>query len=68
MPSELDVAKRGLVKVVRELAAKYNVGLVLSRTSSDNDVKQAFRKLWGRDRVVQGAPWEETLPQNPASV
>ena len=45
MPSEVDVAKRELVKVLKSLAAKYTIDLQLSRDSSDADVKKAFRKV-----------------------
>ena len=37
MPSEVDVAKRELVKILRELAAKYRVNLVLTRESSTKE-------------------------------
>ena len=45
MPSPTDVAKRDLVKVLRDLAAKYNVSLSLTRDSSTKDVEKAFRKV-----------------------
>ena len=45
MPSETDIAKRSLVKLLRELAAKYNVGIALTRDSSNNDVEKCFRKV-----------------------
>ena len=45
MPSRVDVAKRALVKVMRELAAKYGVDLALTRESSNNDVQKTFRKI-----------------------
>ena len=48
MPSVLDLAKRDLVKVLRELATKYQIVLALSRESSNKDVAKAFRKVsWG---------------------
>ena len=45
MPSEADVAKRELVKVLREVAVKYRVPLSLARESSRKDVEKAFRKV-----------------------
>ena len=45
MPSELDIAKRELVKVLRELAAKYRVPLSLALESSKQDVEKASRKV-----------------------
>ena len=45
MPSEVDLAKRELVKVLKSLAAKYKIDLELSRDSSEKDVKKAFRKV-----------------------
>ena len=45
MPSETDVGKRALVEIVKELAAKYRVPLTLTRDSSNQDVKKAFRKV-----------------------
>ena len=39
MPSEVDLAKRELVKVLRALAAKYKVTLSLTRESSNQDVR-----------------------------
>ena len=45
MPSEVDAAKQELVKVLRELAAKYRVPLSLARESSKQDGEQAFRKV-----------------------
>ena len=54
MPSEIDVAKRELVKVLRELAAKYRVNLVLTRESSTNDVEKAFRKVSGKAHPDKG--------------
>ena len=42
MPSEVDVAKRELVKVLKSLAAKYTIDMELSRDSSDADAKKAF--------------------------
>ena len=45
MPSAVDVAKRELVKVLRELAAKCRVPLSLARESSKQDVEKASRKM-----------------------
>ena len=45
MPSEVDLAKRELVKVLRALAAKYKVTLSLTRESSNQDVDKAFRRV-----------------------
>jgi hypothetical protein len=45
MPSQTDVAKRELVKVLRELAVKYSVPLSLTRESTNKDVEKAFRKV-----------------------
>ena len=45
MPSEVDSAKRGLVKLLRSLAEKHGVQLVLNRDSSNKQVQQAFRKV-----------------------
>lgn len=45
MPSEVDLAKRELVKVLRALAAKYKVTLSLTRESSNKDVDKAFRRV-----------------------
>ena len=40
MPSALDLAKRELVKILKELAAKYRVSLSLTCDSSDQDRAQ----------------------------
>ena len=45
MPSETDTAKRALGKRLRELAARYDVALTLTRDSSNKDVEKAFRKV-----------------------
>ena len=45
MPSDIDLAKRELVKLLKSLAAKYKVHLELSRDSSEQDLKKAFRKV-----------------------
>ena len=45
MPSEADIAKRELVKLLRALAAKYGVALTVARESAEKDVHQAFRKV-----------------------
>ena len=62
MPSEVDIAKRELVKVLRELAAKYRVNLVLTRESSTKDVEKAFRKVSGKAYLDMLGPdwWRET--------
>ena len=55
MPSAVDLAKRELVKVLRELAEKYGVVLTLTRDSANKDVEKAFRKVSRRahpDKVV----------------
>ena len=44
MPSEVDSAKRGLVKLLRSLAEKPGVQLVLTRDSTNKQVQQAFRR------------------------
>ena len=47
MPSAVDLAKRELVKVLKELAAKYSItfAFTLTRESSDEDVIKAFRRV-----------------------
>ena len=47
MPSAVDLAKRELVKVLKELAAKYSItfAFTLTRDSSDEDVIKAFRRV-----------------------
>ena len=45
MPSELEKAKRALVLMLKSLAQKYGVNLVLSRDSSDDEVRTAYRKV-----------------------
>ena len=45
MPSEADIAKRELVKLLRALAAKYGVALTVARESAEKDARQAFRKV-----------------------
>ena len=45
MPSAVDVAKRALVKVLKELAAKYQVALSVNRESADKDVTKGYRKV-----------------------
>ena len=45
MPSDLEIAKRELVKLLRELAAKYRVSFSLTRESSNKDVTKAFKKV-----------------------
>ena len=59
MPSELDIAKRGLVKVLKDLAAKYHVNLTLSRESSNIDVTKAFRKLSLKTHPDKGGAEED---------
>ena len=54
MPSQADVAKRELVKVLRELAAKYSVSVSLTRESSNKDVEKAFRKVSGKAHPDKG--------------
>ena len=45
MPSDIDIAKRELVKVLNQLAAKYKISLTVNRESLDKDVQKAFRKV-----------------------
>ena len=49
MPSEVDVAKRDLVRALRDLAAKYGVKVALTRESANKDVEadvaSGFRKV-----------------------
>ena len=45
MPSAVEVAKRELVKVLRELAAKYRLSFSLTRESRDGDVAKAFKRV-----------------------
>ena len=45
MPSAVDIAKRSLVTLLKELAAKYRVTLDVNRESSDEDVTKAYRKV-----------------------
>ena len=47
MPSAGDLAQRELVKVLKELAAKYSItfAFTLTRESSDEDVIKAFRRV-----------------------
>ena len=47
MPSAVDLAKRELVKVLKELAAKYSItfAFTLTRDSSDEAVIKAFRRV-----------------------
>ena len=45
MPSETDMAKRALVKLLRELAVKYEVPLLITRESPNKDIEKAFRKV-----------------------
>ena len=47
MPSAVDLAKRELVKVLKELAAKYSItfAFTLTRESSGEDVVKAFRRV-----------------------
>ena len=45
MPSAVDLAKRELVKVLKELAAKYRVALSVTCHSSNEDVLKAYRKV-----------------------
>ena len=54
MPSPVDVAKRELVKVLRELAVKYGVALTLTRDSANKDVEKAFRKVSFRAHPDKG--------------
>ena len=54
MPSAVDAAKRELVKVLRELAAKYTVALSLTRESPDKDVTKAFRKVSSKAHPDKG--------------
>ena len=45
MPSETEVAKRAFVKLLRELAVKYEVPLPITRDSPNKDIEKAFRKV-----------------------
>ena len=45
MPSEADVAKRSFVKLLQELAFKYEVPLLITRDSPNKDIEKAFRKV-----------------------
>ena len=45
MPSDVDLAKRELVRVLRELAGKHRVAFALSRESPDAGVQKAFRQV-----------------------
>ena len=54
MPSAVDLAKRELVKVLRELAEKYGVVLTLTRDSANKDVEKAFRKVSRRVHPDKG--------------
>ena len=54
MPSAVDLAKRELVKVLRELAEKYGVVLTLTRDSANKDVEKAFRKVARRVHPDKG--------------
>ena len=48
MPSPLDLAKRELVKVLRDLATKYRVTLNLTRDSSNSAVRAGHGRTTGR--------------------
>ena len=54
MPSVADLAKRELVKVLRELAEKYGVVLTLTRDSAHKDIETAFRKVSRRAHPDKG--------------
>ena len=45
MPSEMDVAKRNLVRVLTSLARKYGVHLALTRDSTPGEVQTAYRSV-----------------------
>ena len=45
MPSDVDAAKRELVKLLKASAALHGLQLVLTRESTDKEVEQAFRKV-----------------------
>ena len=45
MPSELDAAKRELVKLLECLALKYGLRLQLDRESANKEVEKAFRRV-----------------------
>ena len=45
MPSEVDNAKRELVKLLRSLSQRYQLRLDVSRDSSDKEVSKAFKKV-----------------------
>ena len=59
MPSAADVAKRELVKVLRELASKYKVNLTLTRDSPKKDVERAFRAVAGKAHPDKGGRLED---------
>ena len=65
MPSVLDVAKRALVKVLKELAVKYGVKLKLTRDSTQKEVNAAFKKVSLRAHPDKGG--EKTDFQNLSS-
>ena len=54
MPSETEVAKRSLVKLLRELAVKYEVPLLITRDSPNKDIERAFRKVSVKAHPFQG--------------
>ena len=54
MPSELDTAKRVLVSLLKALAAKHKLALLLSRESSDAEVRKAFKKVALRSHPDKG--------------
>ena len=64
MPSDVDVAKRDLVKLLRALAGEHGLQLVLTRDSTNKQVEQAFRRVAlkvhpdkGGDQAVFQGPW-----------
>ena len=56
MPSPVDIAKRKLIKVLKELGAKYRINLNVTIDSGNSDVAKAFRKvsLMARPSVMEG--------------
>ena len=45
MPTDLDNAKRDLIKLLQELARRHNLVLAVSRDSTDKEVLKAFKKV-----------------------
>ena len=66
MVSDIDAAKRTLVTLIRSIAAIYSVVIVLTRQSTDVEVRHAFKKVARRAHPDKGGTPEHQKAMNAA--